>query len=63
MSDTKISCSNSGLLGDAAAVPAIAQAVNIPFASLVRWGNLQEFPAQVRVCAGTDRHPGIPRGA
>lgn len=37
-----------GLLGDATAVPAIAQAVNIPFASLVRWGNLQEFQ---RKCA------------
>lgn len=37
-----------GLIGDGAAVPAIAQAVSIPFDSLVRWGNVPEFQ---RKCA------------
>jgi hypothetical protein len=37
-----------GLLGNPSAVNAIAKAVNIPFASLVRWGNLHEFQ---RKCA------------
>jgi len=37
-----------GLIGDPSAVPAIAQAVEIPFQELVRWGNLHEFQ---RKCA------------
>ncbi|RIX79611.1 HEAT repeat domain-containing protein [Acidovorax cavernicola] len=37
-----------GLIGDSRAVPAIAKAVNIPFAVLVQWGNLHEFQ---RKCA------------
>ncbi|MFK3776447.1 HEAT repeat domain-containing protein [Pseudomonas sp. NPDC089406] len=37
-----------GLAGDPAAVPAIATAMTIPFASLVRWDNLHEFQ---RKCA------------
>ena len=37
-----------GLLGEAAAVPAIEQAVATPFASLVEWGNVHEFQ---RKCA------------
>lgn len=37
-----------GLLGDPTAVPAIAEAVTIPFSSLVKWGNLHEFQ---RKCA------------
>lgn len=37
-----------GLIGDPRAVPALAKAVNIPFAELVRWDNLREFQ---RKCA------------
>ncbi len=37
-----------GLLGEAAAVPAIEKAAATPFASLVEWGNLHEFQ---RKCA------------
>ena len=37
-----------GLLGDPTAVPAIAEAVTVPFSSLVQWGNLHEFQ---RKCA------------
>lgn len=37
-----------GLIGDPRAVPAIAKAVNIPFAELVRWNNLHAFQ---RKCA------------
>ena len=32
-----------GLIGDPLAVPAISSAVYVPFQSLVRWDNLQEF--------------------
>jgi hypothetical protein len=37
-----------GLDGDESAVDVIAQAVNIPFQHLIRWGNLHEFQ---RKCA------------
>jgi hypothetical protein len=37
-----------GLLGEAKAVPAIAEAVAIPFSNLVEWDNLHEFQ---RKCA------------
>ncbi len=37
-----------GLLGNSAAVPAIAEAVTVPFSELVKWGNFREFQ---RKCA------------
>ncbi|WP_431512392.1 HEAT repeat domain-containing protein [Variovorax sp. DAIF25] len=37
-----------GLIGDSAAVPAIAKAVHMPFPELVRWHNLHAFQ---RKCA------------
>lgn len=37
-----------GLIGDPRAIPAIAKAVTIPFAHLVKWNNLESFQ---RKCA------------
>lgn len=38
-----------GLIGARNAVPAIVKAAHTPFQELVRWGNLQEFGASVRM--------------